>query len=137
MIAIVGPIPKKATEGASGFDLQAVEAVEIPPGGIVLVDTGIRLAIPAGLEGQVRSRSGLARRGVVVANSPGTIDSDYRGSIGVILLNVGKEPYQVNVGDRIAQLVFARVEYVQFEAVEALEDTARGSGGFGSTGVGG
>jgi dUTP pyrophosphatase len=131
------PLPEYATAGAAGLDLRAAvpEPVVVPPGGRVLVPTGLRLALPPGTEGQVRPRSGLAlRHGIVLPNAPGTIDCDYRGEVQVILWNTGAEPFVVARGDRIAQLVVAPV--VRVDVVEvALDETSRGSGGFGSTGA--
>jgi dUTP pyrophosphatase len=110
--------------------------VLIPPGGTALIPTGFCLEIPAGYEGQVRPRSGLAlEKRVTVLNSPGTIDSDYRGEVGVILINHGLEPFKVSRGDRIAQLVFCRVSRPALEETDDLGRTARGKGGFGHTGV--
>jgi dUTP pyrophosphatase len=107
------------------------------PGERLLVPTGIVLEIPPGWEGQVRPRSGLAlKHGIGILNAPGTIDSDYRGEVGVILVNLGEAPFPLKRGDRIAQLVFSRVEPVEWEEVEALGESTRGGGGFGSTGVG-
>ncbi len=127
--------PEKATDHSSGYDLHAVEDAEIPPGGWKLVNTGVRVAIPEGCEGQVRSRSGLAyKKGIFVLNSPGTIDADYRGDIGVILCNLSKEAFHVAKGDRIAQLVFQKVVNVEFIMAEELASSIRGEGGFGSTG---
>lgn len=129
--------PAKATRGSSGFDLSSGEDkdVVIEPGCWGLVRTGIALDLPPGLEGQVRSRSGLAARsGLFVLNSPGTIDSDYRGEIKVILANLSKTPFVVGPGDRIAQLVFAEVPSVSLFAVDTLTVTERGSAGFGSSG---
>ena len=136
----LGP-PIKATSGAAGFDLCAAigptESLIIEPGARALVPTGLRLAIPEGYEGQVRPRSGLAlRAGVTVLNSPGTIDSDYRGDIGVILINHGTEPFVIQRGDRIAQLVIASTANCIFEMVAELDQSPRGEGGFGSTGIG-
>jgi len=131
------PLPAYQTAGASGVDLQADldGELEIPPGGRALVPTGIAVAIPAGFEGQVRPRSGLAaRHGVTCLNSPGTIDSDYRGEIQVVLANLGSEPFVVRPGDRIAQLVFAPVARADLVASEELDATSRGPGGFGHTG---
>ena len=129
-------LPARATAGAAGADLVAAEEVTIAPGSVHAVATGIALAIPEGYEGQVRPRSGLAlKHGVTVLNAPGTIDADYRGEVKVILINHGREPFRIARGDRIAQLVVAPVSASRFERVEALSDTARGSGGFGSTGV--
>lgn len=130
--------PERSTPGASGHDLTACldDPVEIAPGRTVLIPTGLALAIPEGWEGQVRARSGLAlRHGIAVLNGPGTIDSDYRGPLGVILANLGPEPFVIRDGDRIAQIVFARVPSVSLEEVEALPSTERGQGGFGHTGL--
>ena len=130
--------PVYSTEGAAGADIKAAPGFSavIDPGCFLAVPTGIYPEIPEGYEIQVRPRSGLAfRHGVTVLNSPGTIDSDYRGEIKVILINHGKEPFTVNGGDRIAQLVAARTEMVSFVAADSLSDTERGDGGFGSTGV--
>jgi dUTP pyrophosphatase len=128
--------PAYATAGAAGADLVAAEDAAIAPGTVHAVATGIALAIPEGFEGQVRPRSGLAlKHGVTVLNAPGTIDADYRGEVKVILINHGSEPFRVARGDRIAQLVVAPVSAAHFERVDALPSTARGEGGFGSTGV--
>ncbi|NNG47739.1 MAG: dUTP diphosphatase [Deltaproteobacteria bacterium] len=130
-------LPSYQTEGASGMDLRAdIEGeVTIPPLGRALVPTGISVAIPPGVEGQVRPRSGLAiRNGVTCLNSPGTIDSDYRGEISVILVNLGAEPFSVRRGDRVAQLVFTPVGRATWREVEILDPTPRGEGGFGHTG---
>ncbi|MCS7176649.1 MAG: dUTP diphosphatase [Candidatus Kapabacteria bacterium] len=132
------PLPTYATEGSAGMDVYAAvtEPVELPPGGIVVIPTGIAIALPLGYECQVRPRSGIAaRHGVFVLNAPGTIDSDYRGEIRVILANFGREPFWIRRGDRIAQLVVTRYERVQWELVQELPQTERGSGGFGSTGT--
>jgi len=129
-------LPARATAGAAGADLVAAEEATIAPGSVHAVATGIALAIPEGYEGQVRPRSGLAlKHGVTVLNAPGTIDADYRGEVKVILINHGREPFRIARGDRIAQLVVAPVSASRFERVEALTDTARGTGGFGSTGI--
>lgn len=131
------PLPVQMSEGSSGFDLHAAvsESVHIQPGKWKLIPTGIAISMPHGLEAQVRPRSGLAlKHGITVLNSPGTIDADYRGEIGVILLNVGEEDYTVERGHRIAQLVFQQVPSVQLQVVEQLDVTSRGSGGFGHTG---
>jgi dUTP pyrophosphatase len=135
-------LPNKATDGAAGFDLRAAipeaSRLVIEPGGRDLVPTGISIAIPWGYEGQIRPRSGLALRfGVTVLNSPGTIDADYRGEIGVIIVNHGGEPFEIRRGDRIAQLVIAATAQCEFSIVEELAASERGSGGFGSTGFGG
>jgi len=130
-------LPCYATAGAAGADLQAAvkDAVTLAPGERALVPTGLAMAIPTGWEAQVRPRSGLAlKHGVTVLNSPGTIDSDYRGEVGVILINHGDAPFTVARGDRIAQIVFAPVAQPALREVEDLPETARGDGGFGSTG---
>lgn len=131
-------LPRYATSGAAGLDLQAAvaEPVAIPPGSRALIPTGLAIAVPPGYEAQIRPRSGLAlKNGIMVPNSPGTIDSDYRGEVQIILLNAGTEPVSVTRGMRIAQLVLARVEQVAWEPSAALPPTGRGAGGFGSTGV--
>lgn len=130
------PLPSYASAGAAGLDLQAAVpgAVELMPGGRALVPTGIRLGLPDGFEAQVRPRSGLAlRHGVTVLNAPGTIDADYRGEVAVILVNFGSEPFAIERGTRIAQLVVAPVTRIAW-AEGALGETGRGGGGFGSTG---
>ena len=130
------PLPSYATAGAAGLDLRAAvpSRLVVAPGERALVPTGLRVAVPAGYEGQVRPRSGLAlRHGVLLPNSPGTIDSDYRGEVQVILWNTGAEPFVIARGDRIAQLVVAPVARVELEET-ALDETPRGAGGFGSTG---
>ena len=132
------PLPAAASAGSSGCDLRAALADEVVlrPGERLLVPTGLALEIPPGWEGQVRPRSGLAlRHGIGMVNAPGTIDSDYRGEVGVLLINLGAEPFTLRRGDRIAQLVIARVESVEWEEAEALDGSDRGEGGFGSTGV--
>ena len=131
------PLPSYATEGAAGLDLRAALGgrLVLGPGERALVPTGLRFAVPAGYEAQVRPRSGLAlRHGIVLPNSPGTIDSDYRGEVQVILWNAGPEPFAIERGDRIAQLVIAPVAHVELEE-SALDETPRGAGGFGSTGA--
>jgi dUTP pyrophosphatase len=131
------PLPEYATSGSAGMDLRAVigSPVVIDPGARALVSCGIMIAIPAGYEGQVRARSGLAvKHGIGVLNAPGTIDSDYRGEVKVILANFGGEPFTVNRGDRIAQLVIAPVARAQWEETPELAGTGRGAGGFGHTG---
>jgi dUTP pyrophosphatase len=131
-------LPKPATAGAAGIDLQAAvaEPRTLAPGARMLVPTGICMAVPLGCEAQVRPRSGLAlKQGVTVLNSPGTIDSDYRGEVQVLLINLGQEPVMIERGMRIAQLVLARHELPRWELVDALPSTERGAGGFGSTGV--
>jgi dUTP pyrophosphatase len=125
------------TAGAAGADVLAAnrEEIVLRPGGRALVPAGFALAVPSGYEVQVRPRSGLAlRSGITLLNTPGTIDSDYRGPVGIILVNLGEEPFTVRRGDRIAQLVVAPVVRAAFETVEALPATERGAGGFGSTG---
>jgi dUTP pyrophosphatase len=132
------PLPSYASAGAAGLDLRAAVPTPtvIPPGERTLVPTGIRLALPPGFEGQVRARSGLAlRRGIVLPNAPGTIDADYRGELSVILWNTSREPFVVERGDRIAQLVVARVARVAWDERATLDESARGEGGFGSTGA--
>lgn len=131
------PLPAYATDGAAGMDLLAavVAPVTIPPGGRALIPTGLSIALPAGYEMQVRPRSGLAlRHGIVLPNSPGTIDEDYRGEVQVIVLNAGDAPFVVERGARIAQAVLAPVVRARWHEVASLDDTARGIGGFGSTG---
>lgn len=133
------PLPQRASPGSAGCDLRAAvdEPVVLEPGARALIPTGLVIEIPAGFEGQVRPRSGLAlHHGVTIVNTPGTIDSDYRGEVRVLLINLGQEPFTVERGDRIAQLLVAPVEAVSFEAVDVLSDSDRGSGGFGSTGRG-
>lgn len=131
------PLPQPASPGSAGVDLRAAlaEPVRIHPGERTAVPTGLALEIPQGWEGQVRPRSGLARRhGITLLNTPGTIDSDYRGEILVLVVNLGQESYTIERGDRIAQLVVAPVARVAWQEVEGLESSERGGGGFGSTG---
>ena len=131
------PLPAYASPGAAGMDLTAAIPSElvIPPGATIVVPTGFAIALPDGYEGQVRPRSGLAaRHGIGVINSPGTIDSDYRGEIMVILTNFSDQPHTIHRGDRIAQLVVARCEKVDWEPVGQLPGSSRGSGGFGHSG---
>ncbi|PDW26881.1 deoxyuridine 5'-triphosphate nucleotidohydrolase [Helicobacter pylori] len=129
-------IPKYQTEGSSGFDLHAVEEVTIKPHSVGLVKIGICLSLEVGYELQVRTRSGLAlNHQVVVLNSPGTVDNDYRGEIKVILANLSDKDFRVQVGDRIAQGVVQKTYKAEFIECERLDETSRGSGGFGSTGV--
>ncbi|MCL1929263.1 MAG: dUTP diphosphatase [Treponema sp.] len=133
-------LPKYATAGAAGADVEAFLPLEIilQPGQRVKIPTGLVLEIPPGWEAQVRPRSGLALKyGITVLNAPGTIDSDYRGELEIILVNTGREPYTVHNGDRIAQLIFAPAMQVHLEAAEELACSERGEGGFGSTGIGG
>lgn len=130
------PLPSYATPGSAGIDLRASESAQIPPGEYTAVGTGLYFEIPAGLEGQVRPRSGLAlKHGITLLNAPGTVDSDYRGEVRVILINHGRETFMVEPGDRIAQMVFARVDRVDLSESCDLSETDRSSGGFGSTGT--
>lgn len=132
------PLPQYQSAQAAGLDLQAVldSPLRLKPLERALVKTGLFLALPQGYEAQVRPRSGLAlKKGLSVLNSPGTIDADYRGEIGVILVNLSAEEVLIEPGERIAQLVLAAVEQVQWESVEVLPESERGSGGFGSTGL--
>jgi dUTP pyrophosphatase len=131
-------LPERMTSGASGFDIRACldAPLTIDPGGLVLVPTGISVAIPPGFEGCVRARSGLAlRHGIGLANGPGTIDSDYRGEVGVILVNWGEERFTVATGDRVAQLVIQQLPPVRMTWAEVLPGTERGERGFGHTGT--
>ncbi|MDO5031719.1 dUTP diphosphatase [Corynebacterium sp.] len=131
------PLPKRAHRGDAGADLYAAESVTLQPGERALVGTGIAIALPLGTVGLIHPRSGLgAKHGISVVNTPGTIDADYRGEIKVCLINHDpREPFAVERGMRIAQLVVQRVELVDFEEVDELDDTVRGAGGYGSTGV--
>ncbi|MES1991788.1 MAG: dUTP diphosphatase [Pseudomonadota bacterium] len=136
------PLPRYETDGAAGMDLVAAIAADEPlvlaSGARTLVPTGLAIALPKGFEAQVRPRSGLAaKNGVTVLNSPGTVDCDYRGEIKVILINHGSDPFTITRGTRIAQMVIAPVTRGTFIEVTSLDETARGSGGFGSTGTGG
>jgi dUTP pyrophosphatase len=130
------PLPSRQTEGSAGFDVRSAEpGFVLAPGERRAVGTGLAFALPPGLEIQVRPRSGLAlRHGVTIPNAPGTIDSDYRGELKVILQNAGAGPVTIERGDRIAQLVFARYEIPDVDLADELDGTARGAGGFGSTG---
>ena len=129
------PLPAYVTEGAAGMDVVAAEALTLAPGDRAAVATGFAIAIPSGYEVQVRPRSGLAlKHGVTCLNTPGTIDSDYRGEVKVILANLGRDPFPIARGDRIAQLVPAAVLHATLHEVATLDETARGAGGFGSTG---
>lgn len=129
------PLPRYATAGAAGMDVVAAEALTLAPGTRAAIATGFAIAIPAGFEVQVRPRSGLAlKHGITCLNTPGTIDSDYRGEIKVILANLGDAPFPIARGDRIAQLVPAAVQRAVIDDVDELDDTARGTDGFGSTG---
>ncbi len=134
-------LPSYETAGAAGADLRANfadrGAVTLAPGARLLVPTGLRIEIPDGYEAQIRPRSGLAlKHGITLPNAPGTIDSDYRGPLGVIVMNAGDKPFVISHGDRIAQMVVAPVVQARFEIAAGLGDTARGAGGFGSTGQG-
>lgn len=132
------PLPSYSTAGSAGMDIHAAinEPVTINSGAVAMIPTGLAIALDAGYECQVRSRSGLAaKHGIFTLNSPGTIDSDYRGEIKVILANFGSVPFVVQRGDRIAQLVVARYEIVKWQEVSSLDETVRGEGGFGSTGI--
>ena len=132
------PLPRYATVSAAGLDVRAdnAEPIVLPPLGRAMVPTGLFLEIPVGYEVQVRPRSGLAaKKGVTVLNAPGTIDADYRGEVCVILVNLSSEPFTVERGERIAQLVLARHETLEWEEAETLSESGRGEGGFGSTGT--
>lgn len=132
------PLPAYATDGSAGADLIAAVSEDkiLAPGERALIPTGIKIALPAGFEAQVRPRSGLAlKNGITTLNTPGTIDSDYRGEVGVILINLGQEPVTITRGMRIAQLILAPVTRLEWQTVEALDATTRGEGGFGSTGT--
>lgn len=132
------PLPEYATPMSAGLDLRAnLDApLKLQPMQRCLVPTGLRIALPQGYEAQVRPRSGLAlKRGITVLNAPGTIDADYRGEIGVILINLSQDSFVINDGERIAQLVIAAYERAEFEAVESLDQTERGEGGFGHSGM--
>lgn len=130
------PVPVYATSGAAGMDVVSAEDVILSPGGRHAVATGFAMAIPEGYEAQVRPRSGLAlKHGISLPNTPGTIDSDYRGELKIIMINLSAEPFVIRRGDRVAQLVVAPVQLAAFMEVAELDDTARGEGGFGSTGV--
>lgn len=132
------PLPSYQTSGSAGMDLLAATdgVLTIEPGKIVMVPTSLAIALPEGYEAQIRSRSGLAaKNGIFALNAPGTIDSDYRGEIKVILSNFGEKPFEIQRGDRIAQMVIARYEKAEFELIEELPSSERGEGGFGSTGM--
>ena len=134
------PLPAPATDDSAGLDLLAALDADLilAPGGRALVPTGLAIALPPGYEAQVRPRSGLAlKHGITVLNSPGTVDADYRGEVGVILANLGEAPFTVSRGMRIAQLVVAPVTHLAWQEVDELPDSDRGMGGFGSTGTGG
>jgi len=130
------PLPAYMSDGASGMDLLAAVETTVPPGERVHIPTGVHVAIPEGFEAQIRPRSGLAlHHGVTLLNSPGTIDTDYRGEIGVILINLGKEPFAVRRGDRIAQMIVAPVSKAKLIETDDLPGSDRGKGGFGHTGL--
>lgn len=132
------PLPNYETIASAGMDIRAniLEPITLKPLERAVVKTGLFIALPVGFEAQVRPRSGLAaKKGITVLNSPGTVDADYRGEIGVILVNLSNEKFVINNGERIAQLVIAKHERAQWEEVEVLSETERGTGGFGSTGV--
>ena len=132
------PLPSYQSNGSSGLDLRAavVDDITLQPGDIELIPTGLSISIPRGYEAQVRPRSGLAlRHGLGLVNSPGTIDADYRGELGVIAINLGKKPLTIRRGDRIAQMVVNKIAQVKVEEVDELDPTIRGSGGFGHSGI--
>jgi len=132
------PLPSYETDHAAGMDVRAAldERVTIWPGNRALVPTGLKIELPVGYEAQIRPRSGLAiRDGITLVNSPGTIDADYRGEVKVIMINHGDQEFHINHGDRIAQMIIAPVTRVQMQAAEELNESERGEGGFGSTGV--
>lgn len=134
-----GRLPRYSTPDSAGMDVRAFlsEPVTLVPGARALIPTGLRVQLPRGFEMQMRPRSGLAiKHGITLLNTPGTIDADYRGEIGVILVNLSQEPFTVNDGDRIAQMVVARYAAVVWQPAESLDDSERGEGGFGHTGVG-
>ena len=131
------PLPARATPHAAGYDVRSAAAVDLAPGQIALVPTGLVMELPHGIECQARPRSGLAlKHGITLTNSPGTIDPDYRGELGIILQNLGSAAVRLERGERIAQLVFARFETPRVQEADDLAATARGQGGFGSTGLG-
>ncbi len=132
------PLPKYQTGQSAGLDLHAWldEPVEINPGERTMIKTGLYLSLPAGYEAQIRPRSGLAfKQGITVINSPGTIDADYRGEIGIVLINHGQDSFTIQSGDRIAQMVIAKHEQALWNEVNSLDETARGTGGYGSSGI--
>ncbi len=131
------PLPEYQTTGAAGMDLHAAVKISVTlmPGQFMLIPTGLHIAVPLGYEAQVRARSGLAfKKGIGVLNGPGTIDSDYRGEVGVILFNFGKDPFVIHRGDRIAQMVFAKFQQVTLKETRNLNESTRNANGFGSTG---
>ena len=132
------PLPQYATSQSAGMDLRANldEPITLKPLKRILIPTGLYIALPAGYEAQVRPRSGLAlKKGITVLNAPGTVDADYRGEVGVLLINLSQEDFVINDGERIAQMVIARHEQGEFLAVEVLDETERGAGGYGHTGL--
>ena len=132
------PLPEYESEGSSGMDIRAAvkEPVLLKPGETCLIPTGLSVSVPPGYEAQMRPRSGLAlHHGVGMVNAPGTIDSDYRGEIGIIMINWGNEPFTIRRGDRIAQMIISKVYRAELSEVDALDTTSRGQGGFGHTGV--
>ncbi|MBM3549838.1 MAG: dUTP diphosphatase [Alphaproteobacteria bacterium] len=134
------PLPAYATQGSAGLDLLAAvdQPVEIAPGARTLIPTGLAIELPEGYEAQIRPRSGLAmKHGITVLNTPGTVDSDYRGEVSVLLVNLGDRPFRLTRGERIAQMVVAPVTRIVWQEQSSLSDTARGAGGYGSTGRGG
>ncbi|MCR9177174.1 MAG: dUTP diphosphatase [Alphaproteobacteria bacterium] len=133
------PLPAYQSDGAAGLDLMAALSapVDLPAGARCLIPTGIAIALPLGYEAQIRPRSGLAFKfGISIVNAPGTIDADYRGEVSVLLVNLGDQPFRISHGDRIAQMVVAPVTRIAWDAVPSLDETERGSGGYGSTGTG-
>lgn len=132
------PLPQYETPGSAGVDLRAAnrEPVTLKPGERVLIPTGLKISLPEGYEAQIRPRSGLAfKHGITMLNTPGTIDSDYRGEVKILAVNLGEDPYDIGYGDRIAQMVIAPVQQVIIKEVDQLPESERGAGGFGSTGV--
>ncbi len=135
IVSRTGLLPAYETSGSAGMDIRSDESLVVQPGDRALVSTGLFIELPEGYEAQIRARSGFAvKNGIGLVNGIGTIDSDYRGEIKVCLINWGKEPFEIQKGDRIAQMVVSRYERVTWDAVEGLEDSGRGSGGFGSSG---
>ena len=131
------PLPQYMSQGAAGMDLYAAvnEATLLEPGKIKLIPTGLKMALPEGYEAQIRPRSGLALKyGISMVNTPGTIDADYRGEIKIIMINHGEEPFMIQRGDRVAQMVINKIERIQFVPVTTIDSTQRGAGGFGHTG---
>lgn len=131
------PLPERATDGSSAVDLHAAveDSLTVDPGEVAVVPSGLKIAVPRGWEAQIRARSGLAKKGMIIPNGPGTIDADYRGEIKVMLLNLRPDPFTVERGDRIAQMTVGRIERFEWDPRQNLDETARGEGGFGSTGI--